>query len=228
MFTGLVEDVGTVIALSKTTSDASGEEGWLLVIRVGNKALLKDARLGDSIAVNGVCLTVTALDVSDHHQNCSFGCAPETMRRTNLGDLQEGDPVNLERSVVFGSRMGGHFVEGHVDGVGILQSKKMEGDSLWVTIKVEDERIQALMRFIVEKGYVAIDGTSLTVCGVGEDWFTFMLIDYTQQRIALPKKPVGSRINIEVDILAKYVAKVGLKVEARDVVEALHQHLSSF
>jgi len=166
--------------------------------------------------------------VSDHHQNCSFGCAPETMRRTNLGDLQEGDPVNLERSVVFGSRMGGHFVEGHVDGVGILQSKKMEGDSLWVTIKVEDERIQALMRFIVEKGYVAIDGTSLTVCGVGEDWFTFMLIDYTQQRIALPKKPVGSRINIEVDILAKYVAKVGLKVEARDVVEALHQHLSSF
>ncbi|CAI5505343.1 unnamed protein product [Closterium sp. Naga37s-1] len=159
-------------------------------------------RLGDSIAVNGTCLTVTTFDSSSF----VVGLAPETLRRTNLGDLKEGSPVNLERSLRADSRLGGHFVQGHVDGTGVITNKRPEGDSLWLTVQCDP----SLLKYIVPKGYIAVDGTSLTVVEVNdeESWFTFMLVAYTQQKIVVPGKQIGDRVNLEVDIVGKYVERV--------------------
>lgn len=191
MFTGIVEEIGRVAALEERAG------GWHL--RVRGKSVLEGTRLGDSIAVNGVCLTVTELK----GDQLTFGLAPETLQRTNLGDLKAGDGVNLERSLAADGRLGGHFVQGHVDGTGILAERLPDGDSLRIAVKCAP----ALLRYIVPKGYIAVDGTSLTVIDVGPDRFTFMLIAYTQQHIVLPGKPEGARVNLEVDILAKYAEK---------------------
>ncbi len=155
---------------------------------------------GDSIAVNGICLTVSALDETGF----TVGLAPETRKRTSLDALVAGSPVNLERSVTPTTRMGGHFVQGHVDGTGTITEFRPDGDALWVTVKVLPE----LMRYIVNKGYIAIDGTSLTVVDTGEDWFNVTLIAYTQAHIVLPGKQTGSLVNIEVDVLGKYVERL--------------------
>jgi riboflavin synthase len=162
--------------------------------------VLSGVALGDSIAVNGVCLTVTAFDDNAF----TVGLAPETLKRTDLGDLKAGDGVNLERSVTPTTRMGGHFVQGHVDGTGTITAFRADRDALWVTVAVDP----ALMRYIVSKGYVAIDGTSLTVVDTGADWFNVTLIDYTQPKIVLPRKKPGDKVNLEVDILAKYVERL--------------------
>jgi len=191
MFTGIIEEIGTVETLTQVNG------GWSLTVRA--KTVLEDAALGHSIAVNGACLTVT--DLTD--QTFTVGLSPETLRRTNLGDLQPGDGVNLERSLAANGRIGGHFVQGHVDGTGVVRAFRPEGDSLWVTVAAEP----ALLRYIVPKGYIAVDGASLTVVDVLADAFTFMLIAYTQRHITLPRKPVGSRVNLEVDALAKYAEK---------------------
>jgi riboflavin synthase len=129
------------------------------------------------------------------------------MRKTNLIDLSSGDPVNLERSMKGDGRNSGHFVQGHVDDTGVLESFTREGDSLWVRVRVD--RSPSLMRLIVPKGYIAVDGTSLTVCEVdaAAATFTFMLIAYTQQHIIVPRKKVGDRVNLEVDVLGKYVER---------------------
>jgi len=192
MFTGLVEEIGAVLAI--------GPRGDHFDLRVKANAVLEGAALGDSIAINGVCLTVT--DLAD--ASFTVGLAPETLNRTNLGDLTAGDPVNLERSVTPTTRMGGHFVQGHVDGTGAVTAFRADRDALWVTISTDP----AMMRYIVSKGYVAIDGTSLTVVDTGPDWFNITLIDYTQGKIVLPRKAIGDRVNLEVDILAKYVERL--------------------
>jgi riboflavin synthase len=191
MFTGIVEELGTVRAL------AEREGGWHLVVQ--GPLAASDSRLGDSVAVNGVCLTVTRRE----GEELTFGLAPETLARTNLGDLQPGAPVNLERSLPATGRIGGHFVQGHVDGTGTLAERTADGDSLRIAIQAPPE----LLRYLVPKGYVAVDGTSLTVIDVRADRFTFMLVAYTQQHIVLPRYPLGARVNLEVDVLAKYAEK---------------------
>jgi len=150
--------------------------------------------------VNGVCLTVTELD------NSGFvtGLAPETRHRTALESLGSGSPVNLERSVTPSTRMGGHFVQGHVDGTGKIKAFRRDEDALWVTISAPEE----LMRYVVVKGYITLDGTSLTVVDVGDNWFSVTLVAYTQAHIVMPTKAVGDKINIEVDVLGKYVERL--------------------
>ncbi|CAI7869343.1 unnamed protein product [Closterium sp. NIES-53] len=195
LFTGIVEEMGAVRQLQQ------GEDGgWQMTVEAST--VLTDVHLGDSIAVNGTCLTVTTFDSSSF----VVGLAPETLRRTNLGDLKEGSPVNLERSLRADSRLGGHFVQGHVDGTGVIKNKRPEGDSLWLTVQCDP----SLLKYIVPKGYIAVDGTSLTVVEVNdeESWFTFMLVAYTQQKIVVPGKQIGDRVNLEVDIVGKYVERV--------------------
>jgi len=191
MFTGIVEELGRVEAL------AERDGGWHLT--VAGPLAAADARLGDSVAVNGVCLTVTARE----GDRLTFGLAPETLARTNLGDLAAGDAVNLERSLPADGRIGGHFVQGHVDGTGTLVERTVDGDSLRCAVAAPPE----LLRYVVPKGYIAVDGTSLTVIDVAADRFTFMLVAYTRQHIALPRRPIGGRVNLEVDVLAKYAEK---------------------
>jgi len=192
MFTGLVEEIGVVAAVAKSADSFD--------LTVSAETVLDGVKLGDSIAVNGVCLTVTSFD----DKTFTVGLAPETLARTNLGDLAKGDPVNLERSLLPTTRLGGHFVQGHVDGTGTISSFRPDNDALWLTVKTDP----ALMRYIVTKGYIAIDGTSLTVVDTGPDWFNVTLIDYTQAKIILPRKKPGDAVNLEVDILAKYVERL--------------------
>lgn len=191
MFTGIVEELGEIHSLK-----ISGDSTELALL---GQVAGQGASLGDSIAVNGVCLTVTQME----GPRLTFGVAPETLSRTNLGDLLPGDKVNLERSLAADGRLGGHFVQGHVDGTGTLAGLAPDGDSLRVTVAAPPE----LLRYMVPKGYVAVDGASLTLIDVWDDSFTFMLVAYTQQNIAFTSRPPGSRVNLEVDILAKYAEK---------------------
>lgn len=192
MFTGIVEELGTVRDCRR---DGDG-----YTLSVDCSVVLEGTILGDSIAVNGVCLTVTAIDSSGF----VTGLAPETRHRTALESLDAGSPVNLERSVTPSTRMGGHFVQGHVDGAGTIKAFRKDEDALWVTIKAPAE----LMRYVVVKGYITLDGTSLTVVDVGQDWFSVTLVAYTQAHIVMPSKSVGDKINIEVDVLGKYVERL--------------------
>lgn len=188
MFTGIVEEVGTVAAV---------REGGL-AIRA--RRVLEDTRPGDSIAVNGVCLTVTAIagDVF------TVDTVPETLRRTNLGDLRPGDPVNLERALLPTTRMGGHFVQGHVEGTGTLIERTQEGEAWLLRIAVPPH----LARYIVEKGFIAVDGISLTVVERDERSFLVTVIPFTQEHTNLRARRVGDRVNLETDILAKYVEQL--------------------
>jgi riboflavin synthase len=165
--------------------------------------VLEGAYLGCSICVSGVCLTVTELNPNTNRV-FKAGLAPETLRRTYFSTLSPGDAVNLERASEIGGRNSGHAVQGHVDGVGTILDKWTDQDSLWIKIKVSSE----ILKYIVPKGFIAIDGTSLTVCEVDtrpdQSWFTFMLVEYTQKKIIIPAKPVGGLVNIEVDVLGKY------------------------
>lgn len=192
MFTGIVEELG------KVRDCRRAGDGYTLSIDC--QTALEGTALGDSIAVNGVCLTVTELDANGF----VTGLAPETRSRTNLESLVRGSPVNLERSVTPSTRMGGHFVQGHVDNTGRIRQFRRDEDALWVTIEAPAE----LMRYIVQKGYITLDGTSLTVVDVGADWFSVTLVTYTQAHIVMPKKQVGDAVNIEVDVLGKYVERL--------------------
>lgn len=202
MFTGIVEEMGTVSKLEErsdlTLWDGSIGSGTELTVKAG--IALDGAYLGCSIAVNGVCLTATELNDGEF----KVGLAPETLRRTYLGNLNSGDSVNLERASEIGGRNSGHFVQGHVDGVGTIIDRWTDEDSLFFKVKVDTE----ILRYIVPKGFIAIDGTSLTVCEVNslpeESWFTFMLVEYTQKKIIIPQKDIGGLLNIEVDVLGKY------------------------
>ena len=164
-------------------------------------------------------LTVTEFDKA----KASFGLAPETLRLTNLIDLKPGAPVNLERALAVDGRNSGHMVQGHVDDVGLIEEMRPEGDALWVRVKPPAR----LLPYIVPKGFIAIDGTSLTVCNVNnaEGWFDFMLVAYTQQHIIVPNKAVGDKVNIEVDVTAKYVEKSMAALVGR--VEELEREVAS-
>ncbi len=189
MFTGIVEETGIVESLVRS---GGGHH-----LRVRARQVLDGLKPGDSIAVNGACLTVTDFDSTSF----TVGLSPETLRRTNLGDLQPGDKVNLERALRPLDRMGGHFVQGHVDGVAVVAERRPEGNALAMRFRVPVE----LSRYIVEKGFIAVDGISLTVTACGEGWFAVSLVPFTRQVVTLADKAVGEKVNLEVDIIAKYV-----------------------
>ena len=197
MFTGIVEILGDVSELNPQSEDG----GTTLTISSASE-ILSDCHLGDSISVNGTCLTVTWFDSSSF----KVGVAPETLRRTNLGSLKKNSKVNLERAVSATTRMGGHFVQGHVDTVATILSITPDGNALTFRFQPKDK---AVLRYIVEKGYVALDGASLTITKVddGEGWWEVMLISYTQERVVTASKKVGDEVNVEVDQIGKYVEK---------------------
>jgi len=188
MFTGIVEEIGKVRVASA---------GQLTLYA---QKVLGETKLGDSVAVNGVCLTVTALSTDSF----SVDVMPETLRRTNLGTLLPGDEVNLERPLAVGGRFGGHFVQGHIDGVGRLLSVAPEGEALLLQF----EAVREIMRYIVEKGFIAVDGVSLTVVQYKSDSFNVSLVGYTRENTILGSRRLGDMVNLEVDIIAKYVARL--------------------
>jgi len=201
MFTGLVETIGTVTALTQLDPSTSGGNGTSLTISECS-SILSDAVLGDSISVNGTCLTVTEFDSSSF----KVGVAPETLRRTNLSSLKQGSKVNLERAVSASTRMGGHFVQGHVDTVATVVSVTPDGNALTFRLRPREKDI---LRYVVEKGYITLDGASLTITNVNdtEGWFEVMLIAYTQERVVLAAKQEGEEVNVEIDVVGKLVEK---------------------
>ena len=188
MFTGIVEEMGRVDVVAKGG----------LTISAGK--VMSDLAVGGSISLNGACLTVTSRDESSF----SVDVVPETLRRTNLASLQPGDPVNLERALQAGERFDGHIVQGHVDGTGTIKSISADGQATLVTIQAPP----SVTRYVVEKGFVAVDGTSLTVVNCTGDVFTFTLVPYTKENTVLGSRRAGEPVNIEVDILAKYVERL--------------------
>ncbi|BDD60685.1 Riboflavin synthase alpha chain [Monascus purpureus] len=202
MFTGLVEAVGTVTSLEDLDRSSSGGGGTSLTISDCN-VILTDAHLGDSISVNGTCLTVTEFD----EKSFKVGVAPETLRRTNLGSLKQNDKVNLERAVSANTRLGGHVVQGHVDTVAKILSVTPDGNALTFRFQPREKDV---LRYIVEKGFITIDGASLTVTKVvdGDDGFwEVMLIAYTQEKVVTATKKPGDYVNVEIDLVGKYVEK---------------------
>ncbi|PFH56362.1 hypothetical protein XA68_16612 [Ophiocordyceps unilateralis] len=201
MFTGIVEEVGVISKLD-TDDSAAGAGTTLAVTLPSGSGLLKDCHDGDSIAINGCCLTVTSF--TPH--SFKVGVAPETLRVTNLGTLKESSRVNLERAVRADTRMGGHFVQGHVDTTAEILSVTPDGNAL--TFRLQPKNSD-MMTYIVYKGYISVDGTSLTVTKVDDvqAWFEVMLISYSQERVILAHKTKGETVNIEVDMMAKYAEK---------------------
>jgi riboflavin synthase len=191
MFTGIVEELGRISRLQAGPLAA--------VMEIHASKVMADAEIGDSIAVNGVCLTVTAI----RRDGFSVDLSAETLRRTNLGDLQSGSPVNLERSLSFGGKMGGHFVQGHVDGVGTVAQIKAEGEGKMVRFHAPPE----VMRYVVTKGYVGVDGMSLTVVEPDEESFAVAFIPHTLAHTVVQFYRRGVRVNLEADVLGKYVEK---------------------
>ncbi len=192
MFTGIVEDLGAVKGIKRKSKEV------VFTFKVGN-INLNEVGLGDSIAVNGTCLTVTAL--SKH--TFSVDASHETLAKTNLGKLKVGKSVNLERALKVGDKLGGHIVNGHVDGVGEVVSKRKQGESVEIKFSVPKE----LSKYIVEKGSVAIDGVSLTVNSVRGNEFVVNIIPYTQEATTFGGLRKGGFVNIECDIIGKYVEK---------------------
>ncbi len=192
MFTGIIEETGIIRQIAK------GEKSSVLTIEA--KKVLEGTQIGDSIAVNGICLTVISLD-SDTF--CADVMA-ETMRRTNLESQVIGSKVNLERALTPLTRMGGHIVSGHIDGTGKIRSFVREDNAVWVTVEAE----KSILKYIVEKGSIAIDGISLTVAYVDERCFKVSVIPHTGSQTTLLNKNVGESVNLECDVIAKYVEKL--------------------
>lgn len=189
MFTGIVEEIGRIGAVERL------DEGARLVVAA--TGVVADAHVGDSIAVNGCCLTVTSFDASGF----SADVMSETLRVTSLGDLAPGSPVNLERAVQAGARLDGHVVQGHVDGVGRVRSLEVAHNATDVWVDAPD----AVLRYCVPKGSVALEGISLTIVDVDDDGFSVSIIPHTWEATNLGAKAVGAAVNLEADVLSKYV-----------------------
>ena len=198
MFTGIVEEKGTVGHISLAGISGS--------IAIKARKVLEGTRIGDSIAVNGVCLTVVSL----RPDGFTADVMAETIRRTSPGSCQPGDPVNLERAMAADGRFGGHIVAGHIDGVGTIRSAVPEGNAVWITIDAPPQ----ILRYIVEKGSIAIDGISLTVAYVDESVFKVSVIPHTAAETTLLSKKAGDIVNLENDIVGKYIEKLMRPVSA--------------
>ncbi|GAF12112.1 riboflavin synthase [Bacillus sp. JCM 19046] len=192
MFTGIVEEKGTLAVIK--------QNGQSLTLKVNASHVLTDVANGDSLSVNGVCLTVTSFSRTDFEVDVM----PETFEATTLKDLKRGSEVNLERAMAAHSRFGGHIVSGHIDGVGTIRRREKRENAVYFDI----EATKDILRFIVQKGSVAIDGISLTVFSVSDDTFTISLIPHTLQETVMGSKVSGDQVNIECDMIGKYVEKM--------------------
>lgn len=192
MFTGIVEELGKVRQISLQGS--SGQ------IAIQAKKVLEGTRIGDSIAVNGVCLTVISL----RPDGFTADVMAETLRRSSLGTRKPGDLVNLERAMAANGRFGGHLVQGHIDGTGSIESYRKEENAVWITVRTGDD----IMRLIVEKGSICIDGVSLTVAAEGDGWFQVSVIPHTGSETTLLGKKPGDLVNLETDVVGKYIEKL--------------------
>lgn len=200
MFTGIVEHIGTVLEYNSYDDTESGGNGVSVTI-TDAEPVLGDCHIGDSIAVNGICLTVTEFD----QNTFKLGISPETISRTNVSSWTVGSKVNLERAVAQDVRFGGHYVQGHVDTVATIASKRPEGNSIIFGFKLKDPQFS---NYVVEKGFICIDGTSLTITNVDPDeTFYISMIKHTQEHVVMPLKDVGDQVNIEVDLTGKIIEK---------------------
>lgn len=195
MFTGLIEEVGTIKRVDKSAGKI-----YIAARLIPNDDHGKKLAVGDSVAVNGTCLTV----VDFNSTGFTADVMPETFRRTGLGELTAGSPVNLERAMTADGRFGGHIVSGHVDGCGTISAIEDEGNAVLITVKAGEN----LLRQIAEKGSIAIDGISLTVAKVSGSDFTVSLIPHTRKMTNLSSRKVGDKVNLETDVLAKYVERL--------------------
>lgn len=193
MFTGIIEEIGTIRRIAK--------QGQAMVLTIGAKRILEDVKLGDSISVNGVCLTVVSFDESSF----TVDVMPETFRRTNLERLQTGAPVNLERAMAANGRFGGHIVQGHVDSTGIITSRKPEENAVVFRVEPKDP---GMMKYVIPHGSITIDGISLTVVESGEAHFTVSIIPHTLAETGLNYKKAGDEVNLEADVLGKYIERL--------------------
>jgi riboflavin synthase len=191
MFTGIIEEIGTLKAISRGQRSATLEISALKV--------LEGTRVGDSIAVNGVCLTVTSIGKGSF----IVDAMPETLSRSNLGSLQAGSKINLERALQLGDRLGGHLVSGHIDGEGIIFSFREDDNAIRIHIATD----QSLLRYIIEKGSIAVDGISLTVTHVDDKSFEVSVIPHTKNETTLCGKRSGERVNLETDMIGKYIER---------------------
>lgn len=198
MFTGIVEEIGTVRTVQHTGNSS--------FIEIQAKTVLEDVHDGDSIAVNGVCLTVTSFTGDSFRADVMN----ETLSRSSLGSLKSGSPVDLERAMAAGGRFGGHIVSGHIDGTGTITDIKKDGIAHWYTVSAPPE----IMRYIVEKGSIAIDGISLTVAKVTDSSFSVSIIPHTAEKTVLSYKKAGDIVNLENDIVGKYIEKLMQPTEA--------------
>ncbi|SEM13404.1 riboflavin synthase alpha chain [Mesobacillus persicus] len=189
MFTGIIEEIGTIAGIRRT--------GPMFEVSIHAEKVLKDVNLGDSISINGVCLTVTSFTAGKF----SVDVMPETVKATNIGALQPGSKVNLERAMAAGGRFGGHFVSGHVDGTGIIVRKERVENAVYYEIEVGEDLVSGM----IMKGSVTVDGTSLTIFGLSENTFTISLIPHTMEETIIGQKQSGDMVNIECDMIGKYV-----------------------
>lgn len=208
MFTGIVEEMGTVRRLNQSPNRCE--------LELSASKVLEGTQIGDSIAVNGVCLTVIRLG----EEHFTADVMPETLRRSNLGQLKPGSKVNLERAMAANGRFGGHIVAGHIDGTGKILAMQPEGNAVLVTISATPE----LLRYVVEKGSIAIDGISLTVAKVSHTDFTVSLIPHTGEETTLLKHRPGEIVNLETDIIGKYVEKLMQPKSGGVTMELLQQN----
>lgn len=192
MFTGIIEEIGTIEGMKKGASSA--------VLRIQALKIMDDIHLGDSIAVNGVCLTVTTISTAGFASDVMH----ETMNRSSLGSLRMGSPVNLERAMPATGRFGGHIVSGHIDGTGTILNIQRDDNAVWYKIKTP----LPVLRYIIEKGSIAIDGISLTVANVYKDSFDVSIIPHTALFTTLAKRRVGDLVNLENDCIGKYVERL--------------------
>ena len=206
MFTGIIEEIGRMRSVT--------QRGQAMVITIHAKRILEDIHLGDSIAVNGVCLTVISFDMSSF----TVDVMPETFRQTNLRNLKIGNSINLERAMSAQGRFGGHIVQGHVDCAGLVRSKKMEENAIIYTIEPNDPNI---FKYIIPRGSITIDGISLTVVKVTDSDFSVSIIPHTLSQTVMGEKYAGDTVNIECDLLGKYMERL---LTFKDVTKEDKQH----
>ena len=192
MFTGIVEEVGTIQSIKRGRKSS--------ILKIKGQKVLQGTRIGDSISTNGICLTVTKVG-NDFFE---ADVMSESLNRTNIGELVAGSYVNLERALSLATRLGGHIVSGHIDGTGKIRNLKRDDNAVWITIETAPE----LLRYIIEKGSIAIDGVSLTVVTVNDQFFKVSIIPHTGEETILLQKKMGDTVNLECDMIGKYVEKL--------------------
>lgn len=211
MFTGIIEDLGSIKSIKRGARD--------FIIEIEAPRLVPELAIGDSIAVNGTCLTVTVKS----KLSFTVDVMPETISKTALSDLKKGDKVNLERAMTLSSRLGGHMVAGHVDGVGVIKSKKGDSNALLIKISAPE----SVTRYLIDRGSIAIDGISLTVMDYGDDFVAVSIIPHTAKVTTLGFKEPGDKVNLEADLIGKYVEKFVGKQKDKDpelTMDKLREH----